>query len=267
MPTGLLAVGAALLAAALVQGVAGAQQDETARNAGADLYERGAGLFQAHCAACHGTVAQGGTGSGDLGGPAIDEIDIAYVDLTLRTGRMPIPAPSHGIRIEQYDDAQREALVHYMRERFDLPGDIPEVGPGEASRGQELYIRNCAACHGAAADGGISGASVLVPPLAGLDPIAIAEGIRIGPFEMPAFDAAVLDDQDVADIAAYLELVDESPRTAAGLQELDAIGSALLAAVLGLLAAGVVLLTARARRWSTADPSGPHPDVPPGTSS
>ncbi|MTV24003.1 cytochrome c [Nitriliruptoraceae bacterium ZYF776] len=262
VPTGLFVVGFALLAALVVNGVAGAQQDETSRNAAAGLYERGAGLFQAHCAACHGTVGQGGPGPGDLAGPPVDEVDIAYVDLTLRTGRMPIPAPSHGVRIEQYDDAQREALVHYMRERFDLPGEIPEVLPGEASRGQELYIRNCAACHAAAASGGISGANVRVPPLAHLDPVAIFEGTRIGPFEMPAFDAAVLDDQDVSDIAAYLELVNDAPRTAGGLQELDAISSALLAVLLALGAALVLLVVSRARRWSTTEPEGFHTSEP-----
>ncbi|MFA9432985.1 c-type cytochrome [Egicoccus sp. AB-alg2] len=259
---GNLVAAAIVVGAALFGGSAGAQTDEPTRNQQADVLARGAGLFQAHCAACHGTRGEGGPGPGDLAGPPIDEVDVNFVDLTLRTGRMPIPAPSHGIRITDYDDAQREAVVAFMRERFDLPGELPTVGEGDASRGQELYVRNCAACHAAAASGGISGAAVQVPPLTGLDPIAIHQGTRVGPFEMPAFEQAVLDDQAIADMVAYLAVVDEAPRTAGGLQELDAISSALLMLALTLAAGLVVLVVARARRWSTTEPEGFHTTDP-----
>jgi ubiquinol-cytochrome c reductase cytochrome c subunit len=259
---GLLVVLLPLLTATWWVGSAVAQDSEPSRNQRAQLLDRGAGLFQAHCAACHGTRGQGGPGPGVLAGPAVDDVDINFVDLTLRTGRMPIVSTEHGIRIDRYDDEQREALVAFMLERFDLPGEIPEVGAGDAARGQELYIRNCAACHAAAAGGGISGATALVPPLTGLDPIAIHQGTRVGPFEMPAFESAVLDDQAIADMVAYLEIVDTSPRTALGLQELDAISSALLMLVLALAAGVVIMVVAWARRWSTTEPTGFHSDQP-----
>jgi ubiquinol-cytochrome c reductase cytochrome c subunit len=241
---------------------ASAQIDEPVRNQEAEPLVRGAGLYQAHCAACHGTQGEGGPGPGDLAGPPVDEVDINFVDMTLRTGRMPITAPSHGIRIGRYDDDQREAVVAFMRERFDLPGEIPVIGDGDPGRGQELYVRNCAACHAAAAGGGISGAAVRVPPLKGLDPVAIHQGTRVGPFEMPAFDEAVLDDGAIDDMIAYLRLVDESPRTLAGLQELDAISSALLMVVLTIGAGAVLAVVAWARRWSTLEPTGFHSDRP-----
>ena len=232
------------------------------QHVGGDHVDRGASLYQATCAACHGTVAQGVTGEGIVAGPALTDIDIAYVDLTLRTGRMPIAQPSVGVRTEHLDDDEREAVVAYMAERFGLTGSIPEVGDGDPARGQELYVRNCAACHGAAADGGISGATVRVPPLADLDGIAIAEGIRIGPFEMPAFEATVIDDEAIDDIVAYLEVVNATPRTAAGVKELDQIGEALFAVGLALAAGVVVLVVARARRWSPDEPEGYHAASP-----
>lgn len=228
----------------------------------ADLYVRGGEVFQANCAACHGTRGEGGPGPGVLDGPPVNEIDLAYLDLTVRTGRMPITAPSVGVRTEMLDDEDREALVAWAAQRFELPGAIPQVSPGDASRGQEIYVRNCAACHGAAADGGISGADVRVPPLIGLDGIAIASATRVGPFEMPAFDPAVLDDTAIDDIVAYLGVVNDTPRTAAGVRELDQITAALFAVALGIGAAVVVLVVARARRWYPRDPEGVHTDPP-----
>lgn len=217
---------------------------------------RGGEVFQATCAACHGTRLTGSPAAGRLDGGALVDTDLALVDLTLRTGRMPIAAPSLGVRVEELSDDDREAVLAYLVETFGLTGTIPEVGVGDASRGQERYIRNCAACHGAAADGGISGANVRVPGLVGLDPVAIAEAVRVGPFEMPAFDAAVLDDEAVADIAAYLGVVDAAPRTALGVRELDQVGEALFALGLALLVALVVWVVARARHWSPSEPGG-----------
>lgn len=227
-----------------------------------DLLVRGGELYQANCAACHGTVGQGGPGPGVLAGPPVNNVDIAYVDMTLRTGRMPIPEPSVGVRKDRFTEEEREATVAWMRDRFDLPGEIPTVGIGDASRGQELYVRNCAACHGAAGDGGIAGAAVRVPPLSGLDDIAIAEATRVGPFEMPAFDEAVLDDQAIDDIVAYLNVVDATPRTAVGVKELDQIAQALFAAGLALAAGVVTLAVARARRWTAREPEGYHATAP-----
>ncbi|MCC5949234.1 MAG: c-type cytochrome [Nitriliruptoraceae bacterium] len=221
-----------------------------------DLFVRGGEVYQANCAACHGTQAEGGPGPGRLAGPAIDDTDVNFVDQTLRTGRMPYAEPSVGIRTEQIGDADREALVHYMVEQWDLPGQLLTVGDGDASRGQELYVRNCAACHGAAGDGGISGARVTVPPLVGLDGIAIAQATRVGPFEMPAFDEAVISVDALDDIVAYLDLAAATPRTAAGVREVDQVSASFFAVGLGLLAGVVVLVVARVRRWHPGEPDG-----------
>jgi ubiquinol-cytochrome c reductase cytochrome c subunit len=234
--------------------MAGAQEDED--DPERDVVVRGGELFQAQCAACHGSQLEGGPGPGDLAGPEMTETDIAFVDLTMRTGRMPIVAPEVGVRIDQLNDGQREAINAYLLEVFDLPGEIPTVGEGEAARGQELYVRNCAACHGAAGDGGIAGADNTVPPLTGLDPIAIAAGTRVGPFTMPGFDEAVLSDQELDDIVAYLELADATPRSATGVRELDQVGEALFAVGLAILSGVVVWVVARARRWTPAEPEG-----------
>jgi ubiquinol-cytochrome c reductase cytochrome c subunit len=220
------------------------------------LVQRGGEVYQANCAACHGTRGEGGPGPGVLLGPPVDSVDIRFIDQTVRTGRMPIAAPSVGVWAESLDEVDREALIAYARDRWDLPGEIPTVVPGDAARGQELYVRNCAACHGAAADGGISGAQAWVPPLVGIDGIAIAEATRIGPFEMPAFDPAVISDEDIDDIVGYLEAVAATPRTLAGVREVDQTYSGLYALGLGAAAMVVVLVVARARRWYLHEPTG-----------
>jgi ubiquinol-cytochrome c reductase cytochrome c subunit len=225
--------------------------------------ERGAGLYQANCAACHGTVAEGGPGlDADTSGPALDETDIAFIDMTLRTGRMPYASRAAGVLREELDDDEREALVAWMADRFDLPGEIPEVGEGDASRGQELYVRNCAACHGAAGDGGISGGAVTVPPIDGLDPVATVEATRVGPFEMPGFSEQVLDEQQVADIAAFVEETGEGDRTLLGLHEVDEVVAALFAGLLALATLVVLLITDRARTVSRHGGPGPAPGLP-----
>lgn len=103
---------------------------------------------------------------------------------------------------------------------------------------------------------------MFVPPLAGLDSVAIAEATQVGPFEMPAFDPDVLDADDINDIVAYLEAVDGSPRTAIGLREVDQAVAGLLALGLALTAGVVLFIVARARRWYPHEPGAYH-DAPP----
>lgn len=251
-----LGVGAAALASLL------ATDADSAATTDGDVYVRGGEVFQDNCAACHGTRAEGGIGGGELAGPQIDTLDVNYWDLTVRTGRMPIVAPSVGVRTDVLGADDRDALIVYARERFDLPGELPTVESGDPARGQELFVRNCAACHGAAADGGISGAAVRVPPLTGLDGVAIHQATRIGPFEMPGFDPAILDDDAIDDLVGYLDLAAQTPRSPAGVREVDQISSALFAGGLALAGAVVVLVVARARRWSPHEPTGAHADPP-----
>ncbi len=255
-----LPIVAGLLAMVGVVSIAQAQEDED----GVDeaLVARGGEVFQANCAACHGTRGEGGTGPGHASGPPVRDIELAYFDLTVRTGRMPITDRNLGVYTDMLSEEDRDAVVAYAAARLDNTGVVPTVEPGDASRGQELYVRNCAACHGAAADGGISGAGVFVPGLVGLDGVSIASATRVGPFEMPGFDPAVLDDDDIDDIVGYLALVEESPRTLVGLREVDQAVAGLLALGLAVVVGVVLFIVSRARRWYPHEPEGYHADPP-----
>lgn len=241
-----------LLAPALLTRLGGA--DATVAGPADDAVVRhGAEVFQATCAACHGSDGTGRAGSGIDAGPSLVGLPVAAVDVVLRTGRMPIARPELGVRVDRLGDEDRESLLTWMRARLDLPGTIPRPGAGDATRGLEPFVRHCAACHGAGGTGGVAGGGTFVPAIAGVDPVTIVEAIRVGPFEMPAFSPAVLDDDTAADIAAYLMESGTGRRTLLGLDEIDPVGVAVAAAV--LLAAAVAVLRAVANRPASQEES------------
>lgn len=231
----LLAVLVAVLVAATVVGgrLASASAQE-------DLVRRGGVVFQTNCAACHGTEARGRAGTGSDAGPSLRDLPLPYVDLAVRTGRMPIAAPELGVLADRLDDEERVALVTWMAAELGLGGSIPEPGRGDAARGLEPFVRHCASCHGAGGVGGVAGGGTRVPAIAGADAVTIVEALRVGPGEMPAFSDALVDDETAADIAAYLDAADEAPRTALGLQEVDPVAAALAAVAVVVAALGVV---------------------------
>lgn len=246
--------GVGVLLAVLLTGIAlGVRPSGVAAQTEVVDTQRGHAVFQASCAACHGSLAQGRDGAGVAAGPALQDVPVAYVDLVLRTGRMPIAAPELGVRADHLDDADRGALVAWMRQRFELPGDIPAPGTGDAARGLAPFVRHCASCHGGGGVGGVAGGGTFVPAITGSDPVTVVEALRVGPFEMPAFSEAVIDDRAAADIAAYLHEADAAPRTLLGLEAIDPVGTAVASAV--LLGVAVGLVRHVARRSGEGEPS------------
>lgn len=197
---------------------------------------RGGELYQRWCATCHAT-----DGTGTEAAPAIDEVSIAYMDLTMRTGRMPLPDPNRGVRSRLFTDEEREAVMAYLIEFLDLDGALEAPPPGEVPSGRQLYAVHCAQCHGAGGSGGIAGGGVVIPPVLGLDAFTIAAATRVGPFQMPAFGEDVVTDAELGDMIAFIDHETEAPTTPIGLAEVDMIQAAGLSAVLvaGLL--GVTL--------------------------
>lgn len=209
--------------------------------------ERGGQLYQRTCAVCHGTTGEGVAGQGVQSGPTLRDVDVAYVDLVVRTGRMPILEPRLGVVEQRLGDADRAALVAWMVAELGLEGDVPDVVAGDAARGQALYVTYCAACHGSTGRGGIAGDGTLVPSLTGLDATAIVEAARVGPFEMPVFEEEILPDEDAADVAAFVRELGAGRTTPLGLAEIDNVQAAGLALLLFLLVLGVVFAVDRSR--------------------
>lgn len=209
---------------------------------------RGSGLFTENCAQCHGPAGQGGELPDGRKVPGLadrDRVTLAYVRLTLDTGRMP-PAgdPFDNRQRRVWPAEDRRDVLAYMAERFELEGDVEAPTVADPQRGLEVYAANCANCHGAAATGGNAGRTSWTPSLRGLEPQTIADAVRTGPFAMPAFDSDYLDDDDVGAVAAFLEAVEEErfaftvgtevdPATTGSIIVLIAAGALIIAYIVG----------------------------------
>ena len=177
----------------------------------------GAILYARLCAWCHGSRGEGTPRGPDLDG----ELDGgAYTDFMLSSGRMPLTSPMEpGSRgPTALEISQIDALVAHV-EGFGGSGPpVPNPDPaaGDVSRGAELYLTNCAACHSSTGAGGALTSGYAAPALTNPDITAteVAEAMLVGPGcentdpecgpgsgAMPRFDFTA---GDVNDIVAYV---------------------------------------------------------------
>ncbi len=195
--------------------------------------ELGGQLFATRCAACHGADGTGIEGRG----PSLEHEGEASTDFVLRTGRMPLAAPNLQARRGpvQFSEDEIIALVDYVGALGDGP-DIPEVdvSRGDVSRGAEVYLLNCAACHVASGAGAAIGGGRSAPNVLRATPTEIGEAIRTGPGSMPVFDS--LTTQDVDDVAAYLgDLQRQGTTSARRFGGAGPVAEGLAAFILGLI--------------------------------
>jgi len=216
--------------------------------------------YLADCAVCHGA-----DGRGTVRGPSLLHVGRASVDYQLSTGRMPLapavrtdregrplvadpnrtlPDPSTTSKRHDpaYSPSEIKALVDYVADLGKGGPDIPEIKLGDRANGGELFRLQCAACHAWAGDGGALSHRE-APPLHDATPVQIAEAVRVGPGQMPAFGQAALDKQQLNDVVAYVRYLDH-PEDRGG-RPLGHLGPVAEGAV-ALLAIGFVLLLLRA---------------------
>ena len=197
---------------------------------------QGEQLFIQSCASCHAS-----DGSGTEFGPSIQNAGEAGVDFQLRTGRMPLADPSEQTRRKEpaFSDEQIEELVEYVGSLGGGPA-IPSVDPAEGDLvlGQELFVNNCAACHGATANGGAAGVGALAPSLYAANSLDIAEAVITGPGEMPVFD---FDQDELNAITRYLDYLqnEESPG-GADIGGIGPVPEGFIGWAVGMLALGLV---------------------------
>lgn len=205
-------------------------------------------LFLESCASCH---ARDGTGTGY--GRSLGNAGEAAADFQLRTGRMPLSDVGGQTRRKPpaFDEAEIAALVEYVGALGDGPG-IPSVdlAAGDLVEGQELFVDNCAACHGATGNGGAAGVGALAPSLYAASPLDIAEAVITGPGEMPVFD---FDQHERDSIARYLDYL--QTQDAPGGADIGGIGpvpEGFVGWAVGMLSLGLVcfLIGSRAKRES-----------------
>lgn len=220
MVAGSVAAGVATFAPA-------AAQDEPVVTAQSQVGET---IYANQCAACHGADGRGREipGTDDVA-PALagnPDVTVPYVDLTVRVGRMPPPENDpydNRARHVTVTDEEREALVAHLAEEYELEGEIPQPATGDAARGREIYAANCAQCHGSTGAGGVAGGGAWTPPVVGRGDVAVAEAIRVGPFEMPGFAEEQISDQELGDVVAFLDFLAAEHGTPLGLVELNPV--------------------------------------------
>ena len=183
------------------------QSHSDAQDASPQAVAQGRDLFVASCASCHGAE-----GEGTANGPSLEGAGTATVDFQLRTGRMPLADPALQPRRKPpvFDTAEIAALVDYVTSLGPGGPAIPLVDPGsgDLSVGQQLFVANCAPCHGATGTGGAVGKGSLAPSLSLASDLEIAEAMIVGPGEMPVFDFAI-DERNA--VVAYVRDLEEQP--------------------------------------------------------
>ncbi|MGI9034114.1 MAG: c-type cytochrome [Acidimicrobiales bacterium] len=218
-------------------------------------------VFLADCGVCHGS-----DGRGNSQGPSLVGFGPASVDYELSTGRMPLtpvgrandkpgtplqPLPGKALGDPDLVPQRHEpayppetiaALVSYVASLVGNEGpQIPRLGPGNLAEGGDLFRLECASCHAWAGDGG-----ALVrreaPALHAATGTQIAEAIRVGPSQMPAFGAAAFTDEQVDSVVAYVRYLDH-PEDRGG-QPLWHLGP-FTEGAMALVALGVLLLFTR----------------------
>jgi ubiquinol-cytochrome c reductase cytochrome c subunit len=213
-----------------------------------DQQRLGQTLYETACITCHG-VDGGGT---ELG-PTLEGVGTASVDFYISTGRMPLanPGDQPHRRPPVYDDVERAAIVAYLEPIVAGGPEIPDVdiAGADLARGAQLYLDNCAACHGTGASGASIGGGQIAPQLTAPNEREIVEAIRIGPGLMPVWSEAAMAEIDAEATAAYLLwLRDDARQGGIQLGRVGAVAEGLIAIVVGL---GLILLVIRLTR-STA---------------
>ncbi|MGI8710669.1 MAG: cytochrome bc1 complex diheme cytochrome c subunit [Acidimicrobiales bacterium] len=195
--------------------------------------------YLADCAACHGAE-----GSGTSRGPTLKGVGAASVDYMVRTGQMPLSDPGDELerRDPKYPPSRLDDLIAYVTGLTGGGPPIPDVDPeaGDVSAGAQLYRLQCAACHSWAGTGGaLEGRQA--PSVIPATPVQVAEALRTGPGTMPVFGQAAIDREQLDDVAAYVEsLEDPEDRGGSNLGNLGPVAEGAVAIVVGL--GGLVLV-------------------------
>jgi cytochrome c oxidase cbb3-type subunit 3 len=186
----------------------------------------GAKLYLQNCAGCHGEKGDGGIGI-PLSLPSFHaSVDDEYLKQTVLRGRPGRVMPS----FSYLSDAEVDAIVRHMRSWY--KGKVP-VYPftpvkGIAKRGEQLFEKHCAGCHGPSGEGG-HGTGVtfsrprdfpIMPPalhnpgyLSAAKDAMIKATLVNGREGTPmvAFGKRGLKDKDLNDIVAHLRSFEKKP--------------------------------------------------------
>jgi ubiquinol-cytochrome c reductase cytochrome c subunit len=157
----------------------------------------------------------------------------------------PGPEQAQERRPPKYDTATRRALVDYVVALADGGGPaIPAIHPdaGDLAKGGAIFRLQCAACHAWSGEGGalVHRDAPSTHPATALE---IAEAVRAGPGNMPAFGRAALDDRQLQSLVRYVRYLDDpDDRGGFPLWHVGPLPEGAIAVVVGL---GLLILAVR----------------------
>jgi ubiquinol-cytochrome c reductase cytochrome c subunit len=205
------------------------------------LASHGRDLYVESCSSCHGFDARGVPNLG----PSLHGVGARAADFYLSTGRMPLDQPDdQPLRHKPaFPRSDIDALVAYIASLGGPP--IPRADPagGDIREGFQTFTESCAGCHQIVGQGGmVTGARV--PALQHATATEIAEAIRIGPYLMPKFSEAHIDQHKLDSLVRYIRYT-QAPHDKGGwaIGHIGPIPEGFVAWLLGLAA---LILAARA---------------------
>ncbi|WP_395659680.1 c-type cytochrome [Nocardioides sp.] len=236
-----------LLTGGLYAAFAPAQADETISSD--EQIAQGRELFLVSCSFCHGQNGEGvRTENGNQLGPSLVGVGAAAVDFQVGTGRMPMAQP--GAQAPQktptFTDEEIAALGAYVaslgpgpaipdESDYSLEGMSDEERQAAITRGGQIFLTNCTACHNFEGSGGAMPRGGYAPKIRGVEPKYIYEALLTGPQNMPSFGNGDLSPEEKRDVIAYLGSLEDSPNYGGfALGGLGPVPEGLAAWVLGI---------------------------------
>jgi ubiquinol-cytochrome c reductase cytochrome c subunit len=221
-----------------------AQDDDTAA-----LVKQGHQLFLVGCAFCHGQNGQGiKTRDGNQLGPSLVGVGAAAVDFQVGTGRMPAqqPGPQIPQKEPSYTQDEIDALAAYVASLgpgpavpnpadYSLDGLTEEQRQEAITRGGEIFLTNCTACHNFEGSGGAMPNGGYAPKIRGVEPKYIFEAMLTGPQAMDNFSNGNLSVDEKRDIIAYLQSLEDNPQYGGfGMGGIGPVSEGMFAWVVGI---------------------------------
>ena len=223
---------------------ASAQEDNSAAQ-----IKQGHQLFLVGCSFCHGTNGQGvKTLDGNQIGPPLAGVGAAAVDFQVGTGRMPAvqPGPQIPQKEASYAPDEIAALAAYVASLgpgpeipnpsdYSLDGLTDEERQEAITRGGQIFLTNCTACHNFEGAGGAMPKGGYAPKIRGVEPKYIFEAMLTGPQAMDNFSNGNLSVEEKRDIIAYLQSLQDSPDYGGfGMGGIGPVSEGLFAWVVGI---------------------------------
>lgn len=236
-----------LLTGGLYAAFSPAQADETISSD--EQIAKGRELFLVSCSFCHGQNGEGvRSADGNQLGPSLVGVGAAAVDFQVGTGRMPMAQPGAQAQAKPPTFTQDEidALAAYVASLgpgpaipdegdYSLEGMSDEERQAAITRGGQIFLTNCTACHNFEGSGGAMPRGGYAPKIRGVEPKYIYEALLTGPQNMPNFSNGNLSPEEKRDVIAYLGSLDEMPNYGGfGLGGLGPVPEGMAAWVLGI---------------------------------